>query len=66
MRITIDLDYDKDSGSFYGRVSGANSVVTFHGITMEALLDAFKVSIDDYVLFCKERGLEPEFIRKGD
>jgi predicted HicB family RNase H-like nuclease len=54
--------YKGYSGSmvFHGRVLGLRDIVTFEAETAEELVRAFHDSVDDYLAFCKERGLEPQ------
>ena len=43
-------------GFFFGRVAGLRDVITFEGTTFAEVEQAFRDSIDDYLMFCAERG----------
>ena len=51
---------DEEAEIFHGEVINTRDVITFQGTTVKALKKAFKDSVDDYVVFCEERGEEPE------
>lgn len=57
---TGSVDYDPDDRLFYGRVNGITDIVSFQGDTVEALETDFRAGVDDYLAFCRERGLEPQ------
>lgn len=57
---TGSVDYDPDDRLFYGRVDGIMDIVSFQGDTVEALEADFRGGVDDYLAFCKERGVEPQ------
>jgi predicted HicB family RNase H-like nuclease len=54
------VSYDDKARIFHGEVLGLKDVITFQGTTVEELEQAFHASIDDYLMWCKERGEEPE------
>jgi predicted HicB family RNase H-like nuclease len=54
------VQYDDDAKTFHGRIVGMRDMVTFAGDSAEALEQAFRDSVDDYLAFCAERGEEPE------
>ena len=51
---------EADDGVFVGRVSGLRDVITFEGATFAEIEQAFRDSIDDYLVFCAERGEPPD------
>lgn len=57
---TGSVDYDPEDRLFYGRVDGITDIVSFQGDTVEVLEADFRAGIDDYLDFCKERGVEPQ------
>jgi len=57
--------YDDEARIFHGEVAGIKAVITFQGITVDEIEQAFKDSIDDYIDWCKERGVEPEKAYSG-
>jgi predicted HicB family RNase H-like nuclease len=57
--------YDDQARIFHGEVAGLKAVITFQGITVDEIEQAFKDSIDDYIDWCQERGKEPEKSNSG-
>lgn len=53
------VEFDDEAGIFHGEVLDTRDVITFQGKSVAELKTAFKESIDDYLVFCKERGEEP-------
>ena len=51
--------FDEEANTLHGEVINARGVITFQGDSVEDLLVAFKDSVDDYLKFCIERGLDP-------
>lgn len=54
------VEYDDDSGTFYGRVENINDIIDFHGSSVEELKQSFADSIECYIEFCIENNEEPE------
>lgn len=54
------IEFDDEDMVFHGRVLGLRDIVTFEAQSAEELVKAFHGSVDDYLAFCKERGLEPQ------
>ena len=54
------VDYDARAKIFHGDVINTRDVITFQGTTANEIEKAFKNSIDDYITWCKEDGIEPE------
>lgn len=57
---TAKVDYDDEAGLFHGQVLNLRDVITFQGTSVEALRHEFRVSVDDYLEWCNERGEAPE------
>ena len=53
-------EYDDEAGIFSGTVINTRSVITFQGTSVEELRREFQLSVDDYLEWCKEDGVEPE------
>lgn len=51
-----DAWYDYEAKIFHGEVIGLKDVITFQGKTVNEIEQAFKDSVDDYLMWCKERG----------
>jgi predicted HicB family RNase H-like nuclease len=57
---TARIEIDEDDGVLVGTVEGIRDVVTFQAATVEDLDREFRVSVDEYIAFCREQGDEPE------
>lgn len=55
-----DVTFDSDAHIFHGEVLNTRDVITFQGKTVDELELAFQESIDDYLEWCLEDGVEPE------
>ena len=54
------VEYDAQAKVFHGDVINTRDVITFQGITVNEIEKAFKDSVDDYLTWCAEEGVEPE------
>lgn len=54
------VSFDEDALLFHGDVLGIRDVVTFQASTAEDLPKAFHESVDDYLAFCLNDGVDPE------
>lgn len=54
------LEVDEEAGIIFGRVLDIRDVVTFKGETVAEAKQAFQDSVDDYLEFCQEIGLEAD------
>jgi predicted HicB family RNase H-like nuclease len=54
------VEYDDEAKLFHGDIINTKDVITFQGTTVDEIETAFKESIDDYILWCKKEGVEPE------
>lgn len=54
------VEYDDEAGIFSGTVINTRSVITFQGTSVEELRREFQLSVDDYLEWCREDGVEPE------
>ena len=52
--------YDDEAEMLHGEVLGPKSVITFQATSIEQLKREFAFSVDDYLAFCGERGIEPD------
>ncbi|MDR1726576.1 MAG: type II toxin-antitoxin system HicB family antitoxin [Acidobacteriota bacterium] len=57
---TARVDFDGRDDIFVGRVLGTRDAIVFHADTVDGLRNEFKVSVDDYLAFCAERGIAPD------
>ena len=54
------VEYDAQAKIFHGDIINTRDVITFQGTTVNEIEQAFMDSIDDYIAWCKEDGVEPE------
>ena len=54
------VEYDDENHVFTGSVVNVRTVITFHGCTVDEIEAEFKASVDDYLAWCKEDGIDPE------
>ncbi|SDB55193.1 Predicted nuclease of the RNAse H fold, HicB family [Pseudobutyrivibrio sp. YE44] len=54
------VEFDDEQHIFTGEVINTRTVITFQGSSVSELEEEFKNSVDDYLEWCKEDGVEPE------
>ena len=54
------VEYDAEAKIFHGDIINTRDVITFQGTTVKEIERAFKESINDYIAWCTEEGVEPE------
>ena len=54
------VEYDDEAKIFSGEVINTRTVITFQGTTVDELENEFHASVDDYLEWCEEDGIEPE------
>ncbi len=54
------VEYDEENHIFSGEVVNTKTVITFQGTSVKEIEDEFRASVDDYLAWCKEDGIEPE------
>lgn len=59
------VHFSAEDEVFHGKIEGINALVTFEGETVTNLKKAFIEAVDDYLIFCKEKGISPEKSYKG-
>jgi len=57
---TGKVEFDPDAKILFGRVIDPKDIITFEGMTVDEIQQAFKDSVDDYLEFCQELGKEPD------
>ena len=60
------VEFDDKAKIFHGDVIGLKDVITFQGTTVQELETAFQDSINDYLVWCAERGEKPEKTFSGN
>jgi predicted HicB family RNase H-like nuclease len=59
------ISYSAEDEVFYGKIEHINDLITFESMNAHELKHAFQEAVDDYIKFCKEKGIEPEKPFKG-
>jgi len=54
------VEYDAQAKIFHGDIINTRDVITFQGTTVKEIERAFRDSINDYLAWCEEDGVEPE------
>ena len=54
------VEYDDDAGILSGSVVNTRTVITFQSDSVGGIEKEFHDSVDDYLEWCKEDGIEPE------
>ena len=54
------VEYDYDNHVLTGCVINIRSVITFQGDSVSEIEKEFMASVDDYIKWCEEDGIEPE------
>lgn len=57
---TARVSFDADEQLLIGRVEHIRDVVTFQAESVAELEKEFRISVDEYLAFCQERGSPPE------
>lgn len=57
---TATVEYDPSVNMLHGRVDNIQGVISFAAKSTEDLQSEFEASVDDYLTFCAEHGIEPE------
>ena len=53
-------EFDGEAEIFHGEIINTRDVITFQGKSVKELTKAFRDSVNDYLVFCNERGEAPE------
>jgi predicted HicB family RNase H-like nuclease len=53
------VDYSAEDEVFHGKIEGIDGLVTFEAENSKDLKKAFEEAVDDYVIFCNEKGINP-------
>ena len=54
------VEYDEKAKIFHGDIINTKDVITFQGTSVKEIERAFRDSINDYIAWCEEEGVEPE------
>lgn len=53
------VGFSEKDGVFFGKIEGINALVTFEGESVKELIEAFHEGVEDYLIYCEEKGIEP-------
>lgn len=59
------VEFSETDELFFGQVQGIRSLISYEGINAKELVSDFHESVDAYLEFCEEEGIEPEKAYKG-
>ena len=59
------VEFSETDELFFGQVQGIRSLISYEGINAKELVSNFHESVDAYLNFCEEEGIEPEKAYKG-
>ena len=54
------IEFSEEDATFYGKVLGIRSLISYEGANAKSLLKDFHTSVDDYLALCREEGISPE------
>ena len=54
------VTFDDEIEIFHGEVIDTRDVITFQGVSIEELKEAFRGSVDEYLKVCTEMGRSPD------
>lgn len=50
------VEFDAEDRLFFGRIAGISDVVSFHGETVDELIEAFQAAVNDYKIMSAKLG----------
>ncbi|MDX8413389.1 MAG: type II toxin-antitoxin system HicB family antitoxin [Mariprofundales bacterium] len=59
------IEYSTDDECFVGHIAGITDVIGFHGLSVDALRQAFHEAVDDYLTLCDKVGKKPQKSASG-
>ena len=59
------IEYDNVDKVLYGKIEGINDFVNFEINHAENIENEFHMAVDDYLIYCKEKGIEPDKTYSG-
>lgn len=57
---TGEVEYEADAGILYGHVIDLRDGITFESESATEIVKEFHISVDEYLAFCAEQGVEPD------
>ena len=63
---TGSVEFSEEDNCFFGRVLGLKRTgILFEGDSIDSLRKDFEEGVDDYLAYCREKGIEPEKAYSG-
>ena len=62
---TALIEYSEDDYVFTGKILYVKRSISFEGETLKELRGAFVNAVDEYINYCKKKGIEPDKPFKG-
>lgn len=59
------VSFSAEDEVFYGKIEHVNDLITFESEYAHDLKKAFEEAVDDYIIFCKEKNIQPDKPFKG-
>lgn len=59
------VEFSERDCLFFGKVMGVRALISYEGTTANELIQDFHTAVDDYLLLCAEKQMEPEKGYKG-
>ncbi len=59
------VEFSETDSVFHGKVVGIQSLISFEGDTVTAIIEDFHNAVDEYLAFCTETGKKPKKQFKG-
>lgn len=57
---TGSVEYSPEDGCLFGKVQGLHgTLISYEGDSVESIRKDFEEAVDDYLISCKERGINP-------
>jgi predicted HicB family RNase H-like nuclease len=57
---TGSVEYSAPDRVFHGKLNGIRDIITYEGTTVDELETSFRETVDDYLAYCAEEGMEPQ------
>ena len=54
------VEFSKSDNIFHGKVMGIDSLIMYEGDSTDSLKKGFVYMIDEYIVDCENKGVEPE------
>ncbi len=52
------VEYSDEDKIFYGKILGIKGLVNYEGKSVDELNNNFRDAVNDYIIFCKEEGIQ--------